>query len=403
MIVISLTMLPAPRRLTPGCRCLASAAAALLLLSCGGATPAAPSGGPAAPTLSSPEDDSVAPAHPVLTVNNVATPVNTARTYDFQVAETESALTGPADALFAAATGVREGSNGRTSFQIDRDLRSGRRYFWRARAVQSGTAGAWSRAFRFRTEAGANTPPVIQSLTAPARAEARDDVPVSAVVQDRETNPASLVYEWSAPGGSFAGAGSSVRWTVPAVTFPTAVDLTLTVIERYTVAVAGGGEEARENRATGKTTVHVNDSSLEITALSTTFIDDFLHSDRSPEYCVRNFTDTCAVGKQSELNDVRDDRRLFINDPARSSMGSASIAFYDAASTKRPVPASQAAFADLRAPCRFAATSRTTGEFGIAIGTCQLTHVYENWQWRQCESHFLNPTSSSAVFLRFPF
>ncbi len=403
MIVISATMLPAPRRFTPGCSCLVSAAAVLLLLSCGGATPAGPSGGPAAPTLSSPEDDSVAPAHPVLTVNNVATAASTPRNYDFQVAETESALTGPADALFATATGIPEGSNGRTSFQLDRELRSGQRYFWRARAVQSGTPGAWSRAFRFRTEARANAPPVIQSLTAPARAEARGDVSVSAVVQDQETNPASLVYEWSAGGGSFSGAGASVQWTAPAVTGPTAVDLTLIVIERYTVAVAGGREETRENRATGKTTVHVNDSSAEITALSTTFIDDFLHSDRSPEYCIRNFTDTCGAGKQSELNDVRENRQLFINDPARSSMGPSSIAFYDAASTKRPVPASQAAFADLRAPCRFARTPKATGAFGFTIGTCQLTHVYENWQWRQCESHLLDYTSTSAVFLRYPF
>jgi hypothetical protein len=386
----------------PNGRSLAPAAAALLLLSCGGATPGGPSPGLAAPTLSSPEDDSVAPAHPALTVNNVATTANAARTYDFQVAETESGLTGPADALFTTATGVPEGSNGRTSFQIVRDLRSGGRYFWRARAVQSGTAGAWSGTFRFRTEATTNTPPVIQSITATPRAEARDDVPVNAVVQDQETNPANLVYEWSAAGGSFGGTGPSVHWTAPDVT-ATAFDLTLTVIERYTVAVAGGGQEARENRVTGKATVHVNDSSREVTALATTFIDDFLHSERSPEFCVRNFTDTCRQGKQDELSDIRDDRRLFINDPARSSMGPGAIAFYDAASTRRPVAPSQAAFADFRAACRFAATSKITGVFGFATGTCQLTNVYENWQWRQCESHLLNATNSSTVFSRFPF
>jgi hypothetical protein len=386
-----------------GRRSLAPAAAALLLLSCGGATPGVPSPGLGAPTLSSPADDSVAPARPVLAVNNVATTANAARTYDFQVAETESGLTGPADALFTSATGVPEGSNGRTSFQIVRDLRSGGRYFWRARAVQSGTAGAWSGTFRFRTEATTNAPPVIQSITATPRAEARDDVPVNAVVQDQETNPANLVYEWSAAGGSFGGTGSSVRWTAPSVTAPTAFDLTLTVIERYTVAIAGGGEETHENRVTGKTTVHVNDSSREITTLSTTFIDDFLHSDRSPEFCIRNFSDSCADGKQMELNDIRNDRRDLINDPARSNMGPGSIAFYDARSSRVPVPASQSTFADLRAACRFAATSRITGAFSIATGTCQLTHVYENWQWRQCESHFLNPSSSSTVFSRFPF
>jgi hypothetical protein len=339
----------------------------------------------------------------MLTVNNVAGVTNSVRTYDFQVAESDSGLTAPPDTLFAAATGVPEGTNGRTSFQLSRDLQAGRRYYWRARAVQSGTAGAWSGTFRFRTEGTTNTPPAIQSITVAPRAESGDEVAVMAVAQDQETNPTNLVYEWTAPGGSFAGAGASVRWTAPGVAGPTAFDLTLTLIERYTVAVAGGGEEVHENRATGKATVHVNDSSREITTLSTTFIDDFLHSDRSPEYCVRNFTDTCVVGKREELNDIRNVRQMFINDPARSSMGPASIAFYDAASTTRPVAPSQAAFADLRAPCRFAATSKATGEFGIATGTCQLTHIYENWQWRQCESHLLNPSSSSAVFSRFQF
>jgi hypothetical protein len=381
---------------------IVSVVAALLLWSCGRATPGGPSQALPAPTLSSPEDDAVAPAHPTLTINNVAGVTNSVRTYDFQVAESESGLTAPPDTLFAAATGIPEGSNGRTSFQISRDLRAGRRYYWRARAVQNGTAGAWSGTFRFRTGATTNTPPAIQSITVAPRAESGTEVAVMAVVQDQETNPTNLVYEWTAPGGSFAGAGASVHWTAPGVAGATAFDLTLTVVERYTVAVAGGGEETHENRVTGKATVHVNDSPREITTLSTTFIDDFLHSDRSPEYCVRNFTDTCVVGKRDELNDIRNVRQLFINDPARSSMGPASIAFYDAASTKLAVAPSQAAFADLRAPCRFAMTSKATGEFGFATGTCQLTHVYENWQWRQCESHFL-PSSSSTVFSRFLF
>jgi hypothetical protein len=405
MISTSATMVLAAWRALRSCGCLApaAAAAAALLFACRGAAPGVPSPGLAAPTLSSPEDDSVAPVHPVLTVNNVATTPDAVRTYDFQVAESESGLTGPADALFTTATGVPEGSNGRTSFQVARDLRPGRRYFWRARAVQSGTDGAWSGTFRFRTEPTLNTPPVIHSITATPRAEAREDVPLSAVVQDQETNPATLIYEWTATGGTFAGAGATVHWTAPGVTGPTAFDLTLTLIERYTVAIAGGGEETHENRVTGRVTVHVNDSSREITVLSTTFIDDFLHSDRSPEYCVRNFTDTCAAGKQMELNDIRDVRRLFINDPARSSIGPGSIAFYDAASTLRSVPPSQAAFADFRAPCVFAQTSRSTGAFGIVTGTCKLTHVYENWQWRQCESRFLDTSSSSAAFSRFPF
>ena len=223
------------------------------------------------------------------------------------------------------------------------------------------------------------------------------------MVQDQETSAANLVYEWSAAGGSFAGTGATVRWTAPSVAGPSVFDLTLTVIERYTVAVPGGGEEAHENRVTGNTTVHVNDSSREITALATTFIDDFLHSERSPEFCVRNFTDSCP-GKREELDQIRTDRQQFVNDPARSSMERGTIEFYDSERSHRSVPVSQSAFADLRAVCHFASTNKASGQFGIITGTCQLTSVYENFQWRLCDSHFLPPFSTStAGFMRFPF
>jgi hypothetical protein len=376
--------------------------AALLCSSCGAAAPTAPSSTIPAPTLASPQDDAIASGRPLLTVNNVSVGTTAGRTYDFQVAESESALTGPPETLLASASGIAEGSNGRTSFQIASDLRAGRRYYWRARAVQSGAAGNWSNTFRFRTEATTNVPPVIQSMTVAPRAEAGTEVTVEVVVNDSETSSANLVYEWTAPAGSFAGAGASVRWTAPRVTAPAPYTLTVTVIERYTVAIEGGGDAIRENRVSGTATVRVHDSNTEITRLSTTFIDDFLHSDRSAEFCVRNFTDSCP-GKDQELNDIRDNRLLFINDPAASTVGTGSIGFYEDGRSRRPVPASQSVFAEFLAACRFASVTRATGVFGVSVGTCRLTHVYENWQWRQCESNFLPSSTSNAIFWRFPF
>jgi hypothetical protein len=150
----------------------------------------------------------------------------------------------------------------------------------------------------------------------------------------------------------------------------------------------------RENRATATTQVHVNDSPREITALATTFIDDFIHSDRSPEYCVRNFSDNCP-GKLAELGDIQANRALFINDPSASSFSIRSISY----NTPGDVPA-LATFATVLAPCRFAATEKATGQFGIAKGTCQLTTIYENWQWRLCDSRFLAPLDAfSARFI----
>jgi hypothetical protein len=384
-------------RRTRSGRYISSLAVALLLNSCGGKSPNGPSNTLSAPTLSSPQDDAIATGRPLLTVNNPASSTGGARTYDFQVAATEAALAGPPDGLFAAASGIAEGAGGRTSFEVPTAPLSGRRYYWRARAIQGGTTGPWSSTFKFRTEFTANPAPVIQTITVSSRAESRAELPVTAVVQDLETSPANLVYEWTATGGTVTGTGASVRWLMPGVTTPTALDLNLTVIERYTVAVPGGVDEARENRVIGKATVRVNDSSREVTDLATLFIDDFLHSERSPEFCIRNFTDTCP-GKQEELRDLRNNRANFVNNPAASSMGPGTLTFYDTGSTRRvQVAPSQAAFAELFAPCRFAATNRATGASGLAIGTCQLTAIYENFQWRLCDSRFL-PASSLAPF-----
>ena len=376
--------------------------AVVCLNACGG-SPSRPTPGPTVPTLSSPPDDSVVTGRPALTINNVSNGAGP-RTYDFQVAESEAALAGPVEGLFASATGIVEGGGGKTTYQMTRDLQAGRRYFWRARGAQGGTDGTWSSTARFRTESTGNAPPVIQAITVSPRAEANTAVDVTAVVQDQETGPASLIYEWTADAGSFSGSGAGVRWLPPAVTTPTNSEIRLTVIERYTVPVAGGGEEPRENRTSGTTTVHVNDSPREITGLAQTFIDDFIHSERSPDFCVRNFSNSCQ-GKQDELNDIRDNRRLFVNDPALSSMGSGSLGFYDIGDVvrRKAVPATQAGFAEFLAPCRFAATRIAGGAFSVSTGTCRLTSVYENFSWRLCDSNFLTGSGLTAVWTRLPF
>ena len=375
----------------------------LCLNVCGGGSPSRPTPGSTVPTLASPADDAVVTGRPALTINNVTNGAGP-RTYDFQVAESEAALAGPADGLFASATGIVEGGGGTTTYQMTRDLQAGRRYFWHARGVQGGTDGTWSTTVRFRTESTGNQPPIIQAITVSPRVEANTSVDVVAVVQDQETNPASLTYEWSADAGSFSGTGASVRWLAPSITSPTTSELRLTVIERYTVPIAGGGEEPRENRTSGTTTVRLNESPREITGLAQTFIDDFIHSDRTPDFCVRNFSSSCP-GKQDELNDIRDNRRLFVNDPAQSSMGSGSIGFYDIPdiSRRKVVPVAQAGFADFLAPCRFAATRISGGAFSISTGTCRLTTIYENFSWHLCDSNFLTGSGLTAVWGRFPF
>jgi hypothetical protein len=375
-------------RLTNSWRVIVCLAAALALNACDGG-PATPSSGLSSPTLAAPPADAVSTVPPVLTVNNAAATQSGMRTYDFQVADNETAL-GSGTTLLASVTGIAEGTSGQTSYRFEGALQPARRYFWRARAVRGGVAGPWSGTFRFRTDFAPNGAPVIQSLTASSdRAEVDASVQLSAAVQDQETSPASLIYEWSAPGGSFTGTGAAVSWRAPMIAAPTEYALTLTVIERYTVIDQDGAQQTRENRVSGNVRVHVNNSQAELTILALTFLDDFLHSDRSPVYCVRQFTDSCT-GKRMELEDITRNRAEFINDPARSSFSVASIT-YNPSRTR----------ATVLAPCNFAATEKKTGQFGVARGTCRLVNVYENWRWYLCESWFdPPPTGTFDTFSR---
>ncbi len=381
-------------RLTHSWRVTVCLAAALTLNACGG-DPVTPSSGLSAPTLATPPSDAVSAVPPVLTVNNAAASTQSGiRTYDFQVADSQTALgsgtTGAGTTLLASVTGIAEGTGGQTSYRLEAPLQPAKRYFWRARAVQGGVAGPWSGTFRFRTDFAPNGAPVIQSLTASSdRAEVDASVQLSAVVQDQETSPGSLIYEWSATGGSFTGTGAAVSWRAPTIAGPTEHRLTLAVIERYMVIDPDGAQQARENRVSENVTIHVNNSQSELTILAQTFLDDFVHSDRAPEYCVRYFTDSC-MGKQWELDDLRKNRAEFINDPSRSSFSIASVT-YNASRTR----------ATVLAPCNFAATEKQSGQFGVARGTCRLVNVYEGWHWHLCESWFdPPPTGTFDAFSR---
>lgn len=370
----------------------------IVLGSC--SSPTAPSSRIPAPTLVSPADDAIADLPPVLTINNITTTASGTRTYDFDVAESEAALTASASGLLASAHGVAEGANGQTSYRLDMRLATSKRFFWRARANEGTTAGTWTRAFKFQTDAAPNSLPTIEWLfTNTDRAEINGRIELVSVVSDAETDPANLQYEWTATAGSFTGSGRSVMWNAPASANPAVQELKLTVIEKYSTTDADGRTQTRENRVSRSTMVHVNDSVAELSALALTFLDDFVHPERTPEFCVRNFSDNCR-GKAEELSDIQRNRREFIIDPNRSSFRISSISY----NTSGNVP-SQATFATVLAPCEFWSTEKATGVFGVARGTCRLTNVYEDFRWRLCESNFLPPANSTfdAFSKRFIF
>lgn len=132
----------------------------VLVVACGGGgSPTTPEPGTAfaAPVHDAPAaDEQLDTLRPTLTVRNVSTGGTGARTYEFQVSDTSAftAATTSHVAGFAATvgvTGVAEDPDGTTSWTAASDLQPATRFYWRARVVQGGTAGAWSGPGTFRT------------------------------------------------------------------------------------------------------------------------------------------------------------------------------------------------------------------------------------------------------------
>ena len=273
--------------------------------------------------------------------------------------------------------GVPEGRDGKTTLQVDADLRPNTLFFWRARALQDGTTGPWSETSRFRSKVPpANYPPTVMGIVASAdHVEVDSTVQLTATVTDDNTPVDQLVYQWTALQGTFSGAGRQVTWRAPVPDrTPVAYDLTLTVIERYTVYPPTGGTRTEENRVQALVTVHVNSSFREISDLSLTFLNDFADSSLSPEVVVRNFSDSCR-GKLEELEDVRFNRQWCVILSSNVRVATVTIDY-------------PRGWADIDAPCEFTDRIISTGRVERASGTCALTATYENWRWWLCDSRF---------------
>src|SRR5688572_6352310 len=93
---------------------------------------------------------------PTLTVQNVTSSGTGTRTYEFQVSDNTGFTLGASlTASFLVAinqSGVAEGGDGRTSFNVPSDLQPTTRMFWRARAVQGSSTSSWSEPAMFRTK-----------------------------------------------------------------------------------------------------------------------------------------------------------------------------------------------------------------------------------------------------------
>ena len=240
--------------------------------------------------------------------------------------------------------------------------------------------------------ASSNAPPVVQALYRNTdRAEVNGEIEVTALVADDDGMTERLEYDWSATAGFFKGSGQTVRWRAPGAAVPDQHVLTLNVVDRYTL-VGDGRPRPLADSATARLAVHVNDSPTELNKLAFTFINDFVHPERSATYCVRNFSDNCG-GKADEFGDIVRNRAQFIVNPAASTFTFRSMSFNTPGNV-----AEQATAATVRLNCRFVSIRRETGLTEVAEGVCRLTNVYENYHWRLCESLF-DPVGTSTAFI----
>ena len=168
-----------------------------------------------------------------------------------------------------------------------------------------------------------NAPPAIVSLDAqgsrpkePSRfADLGEEIAVTAVVEDAETPPDALTYEWTSNAGTIGGTGRSITWRAPdAGSTPMTVGIMLAVVERFTTIDSAGRLVQNENRVSKEVSVRVHDSARELGELARNFLELFSQSSVSPDVVMRDFQDGCGAGgtgKRDERTDVERNRLQF--------------------------------------------------------------------------------------------
>ena len=245
--------------------------------------------------------------------------------------------------------------------------------------------------------AAPNPPPVIKSLivqstrtNAPSNfADVGEEVIATATVQDAETPVSSLLFEWSADGGTFTGTGASVRWRAPTgITTPAQLKVSVKVTEPV---------DATSQSVSSTVTVQVHDSIKEITEMSLQFLRDFSEQALSPEAVVRNFYTGCP-GRASELADVTNNQTYYkINSYTIGPPASATVNFGGTC----PFRDKTGVDGCVQTPVEWHATYKPTGLTETSKGTDQTTAVYRSSRWWLCDSDFNGTTTRPfSTFIR---
>lgn len=223
-----------------------------------------------------------------------------------------------------------------------------------------------------------NTAPVITSLTAQGRrprqpatfADYGETIQLTLVVQDAESSPAQLVYQWRACDGTITGSGPQVDWTAPAVgSLPSTCTIDVTVTDGPHVL-------------TRSIVVRLHNSIAEVSALALEFLTEFADSTIPAATVVRNFSDSCK-GKGEELEQVEINRRDYRILSHTYGTPSVTIGFGGVCPFRN-----RSADACFRMPAGWVSTKVIDGSTEVVTGVSHVTGVYRNFEWRLCDSDY---------------
>jgi IPT/TIG domain len=239
--------------------------------------------------------------------------------------------------------------------------------------------------FRYEPTAP-NSAPVIGSMTAQGRrvrqpaayADYGETIQISVAVQDAESTPAQLVYQWRACDGTFVGSGPQVDWTAPiGGTLPSTCTIEVTITDGPHVAARS-------------IVIRLHNSVVEVGALALEFLTEFADSTIPAVTTVRNFSDSCP-GKKDELDQVTENRiTRFINSHIYGAQ-TVTVAFGGVCRTKT-------SDACVIMPAEWNSTVKASGLIEIAKGTSYISGVYRDSRWWLCDSLY---QGSSSLGLRF--
>lgn len=256
-----------------------------------------------------------------------------------------------------------------------------------------GRTGMLASGFRYETTVG-NTVPTIRSIAGqgtrtnqpPNFADHGETILITAFVEDAETAPAQLTYQWSASacGGTFTGTGPQVQWQAPTTgALPHLCTLGLTVTDG-------------PFQVSSSVVIRLHDSATEVGTLALEFLEEFADSTIAAETTVRNFSNSCK-GKSEELEDVTNNRATRVMDSHVYGPAKITVAF--GATCRLGNRAAPGVDACVLTPVEWKSTIRPNGPQETAKGTSIISGVYRDSRWWLCDSLYDGNSSLGLHFM----